>query len=103
MPAGRSHRRRPLGPGPSSRSRNPCNKSLKFANNWLFCALLAARIRITEGRELYDVRAKLERYPQVVAAILQMASNLHRPVDTLSAAVPRNLSQRPGLPYPSKC
>ena len=32
------------------------------------------------------------RYPQAVAAILQMASNLHRPVDTLTSADLRNLS-----------
>jgi hypothetical protein len=52
---------------------------------------LAGGIRVTE-RELYAVRAKLERYPQAVTAILQMASNLHRPVDTLSSADLRNLS-----------
>jgi hypothetical protein len=46
----------------------------------------AGGIRVTEERELYAVRAKLERYPQAVAAILQMASNLHRPVDTLFSA-----------------
>jgi hypothetical protein len=52
---------------------------------------LVGGIQVTEERELYAVRAKLERYPQAVAAILQMASNLHRPVDTLSAADLRNL------------
>jgi hypothetical protein len=53
---------------------------------------LAGGIQVTEERELYAVRAKLERYPRAVAAILQMASNLHRPVDALSSADLRNLS-----------
>jgi hypothetical protein len=44
-------------------------------------------VRVTDEREL-SVRAKLERYPQAIAAILQMASNLHRPVNTPSAAEP---------------
>ena len=43
----------------------------------------AGGIRVTEERELYAVRAQLQRYPQAVAAILQTASNLHRPVDSL--------------------
>ncbi len=43
----------------------------------------AGGIRVTEERELYAVRAQLQRYPQAVAAILQIASNLRRPVDTL--------------------
>ena len=43
----------------------------------------APGIRVTEERELYAVRAQLQRYPQAVAAILQTASNLRRPVDTL--------------------
>ena len=41
-------------------------------------------IRVTEERELYAVRQRLQRYPQAVAAILQTASNLRRPVDALS-------------------
>jgi hypothetical protein len=52
----------------------------------------AGGIRVTEERELYAVRERLQRYPQAVAAILQMASNLHRPVDTLSSADLRNVS-----------
>jgi hypothetical protein len=52
----------------------------------------AGGIRVTEERELYAVRAQLQRYPQAVAAILQVASNLHRPVDTLSSADLRNVS-----------
>ncbi len=41
-------------------------------------------IRVTEERELYALRTRLERYPQAVTAILTTASNLRRPVDTLS-------------------
>jgi len=52
----------------------------------------AGGIRVTEERELYAVRERLQRYPQAVATILQMASNLHRPVDTLSSADLRNVS-----------
>jgi hypothetical protein len=48
-------------------------------------------IRITEERELYTVRAHLQRYPQAVTAILQTASNLRRPVDTLVAQDVRDL------------
>lgn len=40
-------------------------------------------IRVTEERELYAVRDQLRRYPEAVAAILQAASNLRRPVDSL--------------------
>ncbi len=40
-------------------------------------------IRVTEERELYALRARLQRYPQAVTAILQAARNLNRPVDTL--------------------
>ena len=39
--------------------------------------------RITEERELYAVRAQLQRYQRAVAAILQTAANLRRPVETL--------------------
>ena len=52
----------------------------------------AGGIRVTEERELHAVRERLQHYPQAVAAILQMASNLHRPVDTLSSADLRNVS-----------
>jgi len=52
----------------------------------------AGGIRVTEERELFAVRAQLQHYPQAVAAILQVASNLHRPVDTLSSADLLNLS-----------
>jgi hypothetical protein len=52
----------------------------------------AGGIRVIEERELYAVRERVQHYPQAVAAILNMASNLHRPVDTLSSADLRNLS-----------
>lgn len=41
-------------------------------------------IRVTEERELYALMTRLRRYPQAVTAILTAASNLRRPVDTLS-------------------
>ena len=40
-------------------------------------------IRVTEEREIYALRARLQRYPQAVAAILQAARSLNRPVETL--------------------
>ncbi|MGA2779321.1 MAG: hypothetical protein ABSF94_17335 [Steroidobacteraceae bacterium] len=52
----------------------------------------AGGIRVIEERELYAVRERVQHYPQAVAAILAMASDLHRPVDTLSTADLRNLS-----------
>jgi hypothetical protein len=48
-------------------------------------------IRITEERELYALREQLQRYPQAVAAILQTASALRRPVDSLHPQDVRNL------------
>jgi hypothetical protein len=43
----------------------------------------AGGIRVTEERELYALRERLQRYPQAVTAILQTARILNRPVDTL--------------------
>ena len=40
-------------------------------------------IRITEERELYALCDRLQRYPQAVAAILQTARNLNRPIEAL--------------------
>lgn len=40
--------------------------------------------RANAESELYSLRQRLQRYPHAVAAILQTASNLHRPLDTLS-------------------
>jgi len=48
-------------------------------------------IRITEERELYALRDRLQRYPQAVTAILQTARNLNRPVETLQATDVRRL------------
>lgn len=48
-------------------------------------------IRITEERELYALRDRLQRYPHAVAAILQTAHSLNRPVDTLQPQDVRRL------------
>ena len=40
--------------------------------------------RVTEERELYLIRQRLARYPAALQAIAFAASELHRPVDTLS-------------------
>jgi hypothetical protein len=40
-------------------------------------------IRVTEEREIYALRERLQRYPQAVTAILQAARTLNRPVDKL--------------------
>lgn len=40
-------------------------------------------VRVTEERELYALRQRLQRYPEAVAAILQTASTLRRPIDAL--------------------
>ncbi len=40
-------------------------------------------LRVTEEREIYALRERLQRYPQAVTAILQAARSLNRPVDTL--------------------
>jgi hypothetical protein len=47
-------------------------------------------IRVTEERELFAVRAQLQRYPQAVTAILQTAASLRRPADTLAPQDVRN-------------
>ncbi len=39
--------------------------------------------RVTEEGEIYALRERLQRYPQAVAAILQAARSLNRPVETL--------------------
>ncbi len=51
----------------------------------------AGGIRITEERELYALRERLQRYPQAVSAILQTARNLNRTVDALEARDVRGL------------
>ena len=47
-------------------------------------------LRVTEEREIYALRERLQRYPQAVSAILQAARNLNRPVDSLQARDIRN-------------
>jgi hypothetical protein len=42
-------------------------------------------IRVTEERELHQLRDTLTRFPAAVTAILEAASRMRRPVDTISA------------------
>ncbi len=42
-------------------------------------------IRITEERELFQLRSDLARFPAAVSAIMETASRMRRPVDTISA------------------
>ncbi len=42
-------------------------------------------IRVTEERELFQLRNALAQYPAAVAAILETAERMRRPVDTISA------------------
>jgi len=51
----------------------------------------AGGIRITEERNLYALRKRLQRYAQAVTAILQTAGSLNRPVDTRQAQDVRSL------------
>jgi len=48
-------------------------------------------VRVSEERELYAVREQLRRYPEAVAAILQTAANLRRPVEALNSEHVRSL------------
>lgn len=41
-------------------------------------------IRVTEERELYELRALLQKYSGAVKAILETSKRLHRPIDALS-------------------
>lgn len=43
-------------------------------------------IRITEERELYQIRARLSRVPHAATAILEAARSLDRPIDDLTVA-----------------
>lgn len=47
-------------------------------------------LRVTEEREIYALRERLQRYPQTVSAVLQAVRNLNRPVDSLQAQDIRN-------------
>ena len=42
-------------------------------------------IRVTEERELLELSGALARFPAAVKAILEAASRMRRPVDTISA------------------
>jgi hypothetical protein len=42
-------------------------------------------IRVTEERELFQLRNDLTRFPAAVSAIMEAASRMRRPVDTISA------------------
>jgi len=41
-------------------------------------------VRVTEERELYELRERLKRFPGAVTAILEASRTLNRPVDALS-------------------
>jgi hypothetical protein len=41
-------------------------------------------IRVTEERELYQLKDCLQKYPAAVRAILEASQRLHRPLDSLS-------------------
>jgi hypothetical protein len=47
-------------------------------------------IRVVEEREIYALREQLKHYPAAVRAILDAASRLHRPVESLT---PREVEQ----------
>jgi hypothetical protein len=42
-------------------------------------------IRVTEERELFQLRSALAQFPAAVTAIMEAASRMRRPVDTISA------------------
>jgi hypothetical protein len=42
-------------------------------------------IRVTEERELHQLRGALARFPAAVTAIMEAASRMRRPVDTICA------------------
>ena len=41
-------------------------------------------IRVTEERELFQLRQALTQYPAAVSAIIEAAARMRRPVDTIS-------------------
>jgi hypothetical protein len=41
-------------------------------------------IRVTEERELFQLRYALTQYPAAVTAIIEAAARMRRPVDTIS-------------------
>jgi hypothetical protein len=42
-------------------------------------------IRVTEERELFQLRGALAQFPAAVTAIMDAAARMRRPVDTISA------------------
>jgi hypothetical protein len=42
-------------------------------------------IRVTEERELHQLRGALAQFPAAVTAVMEAAERMHRPVDTISA------------------
>lgn len=46
----------------------------------------AGGIRITEERELYALRTRLQAYPAAVRTVIEASRRLHRPIDVLSLA-----------------
>jgi hypothetical protein len=42
-------------------------------------------IRVTEEREVFQLRHALTQYPAAVTAIIEAAARMRRPVDTISA------------------
>jgi hypothetical protein len=42
-------------------------------------------IRVTEERELFQLRNALTQFPAAVSAIIEAAARMRRPVDTISA------------------
>jgi hypothetical protein len=49
-------------------------------------------IRITEARELFQLRHDLARYPAAVNAIMDAASRMRRPLDRISASHVESMS-----------
>lgn len=49
-------------------------------------------IRVTEERELFQLRDALTRFPAAVTAIVEAAAGMRRPVDTISAEDVERLS-----------
>ena len=45
----------------------------------------AGGIRVTEERELFQLRNALTHFPAAVTAIVEAASRMRRPVDTISS------------------
>lgn len=43
-------------------------------------------IPITEERELYALRTRLQAYPAAVRTVIEASQRLHRPIDVLSLA-----------------